>query len=233
MWTLSQEYQEQERQEGEEEHAAGTELWLHTCSRRHHRILRKTWSAQRQPRSRTARQTCRRASDSRTRELLSPSRVFVTCPLSAKAFSRSAIFAWQLLSSICSCSRVYDSEERPSGYGAPCGYFWYPVVCFQGWKEGSVLEHYKPWPPAQHPENPLFALGEVHRPAAGPGTLGSTGGNEVLTLHVTRSITTVFKDIKDVLVMKTINVINYQNRSSWPLLNPPQALQVCGQWGPC
>lgn len=77
-----------------------------------------------------------------------------------------------------------------------------------------VLGHYKPWPPAQHPKNPLFALGEGHRPAAGPGTLWSTGGNEVLILHVTRSKTTVFKGIKDVLVMKTINVINYQNRFS-------------------
>lgn len=74
-----------------------------------------------------------------------------------------------------------------------------------------MLEHYKPWPLAQHPENPLFALGEGHRPAAGPGTLSSTGGTEVLILHVTRSIT-VFKDINNVLVMKTINIINYQNR---------------------
>lgn len=104
---------EKERQEGEEEHAAGTELWLHTCCRCRHRILLKTWSAQRQPRSTTARQTCRRASESRTRELLSPSRVFVTCPLSAKAFSRSATFAWQLLSSICSCSRVCHRKDRP------------------------------------------------------------------------------------------------------------------------
>lgn len=105
--------QEQERQEGEEEHAAGTEPWLQPCSRRRHRILLKTWSAQRQPRSRTARQTCRRASESRTRELRSPSRVFVTCPLSAKAFSRSATFAWQLLSSTCSCSRVCHRKDRP------------------------------------------------------------------------------------------------------------------------
>lgn len=164
------------------------------CSRCHHRILRKTWSAQRQPRSRTARQTCRRASDSRTRELLSPSCVFVTCPLSAKAFSRSETFAWQLLSSICNCSRVCNSKDRPSGYSAPCIYFWCPVVCvlnnlnrFVYKADKNVLQYYKPWPPAQHPENHLFVLGEGHRPAVGPGTLWSTDGNEVLTLHVTRS----------------------------------------------
>lgn len=124
--------QEQEKQGGEEEHAAATELWCHTCSRRHHRILRKTWSAQRQPRSRAARQTCRRASERRTRELLSRSQVFVTCPLSAKAFSRSAIFAWQLLRSICSCSRVCDSKDR--------GIF---IFCFQKKGEKNRIRVWK------------------------------------------------------------------------------------------
>lgn len=100
------------RIEGEAEHA-GTELWHHTCRKWHHRILRKTWSAQRQPRSRAATQTCRRASDSRISELLSPSLVFVTCPLSDRAFSRSTILAWQLLSSTCSCSRVCGREDEP------------------------------------------------------------------------------------------------------------------------
>jgi len=59
-------------------------------------------------------QTCRRASESRTSGLLSTATIF-TCPLSARAFSRSTILTWQLLRSICTCSRVCGGNGQPSG----------------------------------------------------------------------------------------------------------------------